>query len=93
MGQERLSALPVLPVEADKASKLNNDTVIKQFSKAKSRKVLFLFYSLQLLPNNVSQGEYVCILMYRNLTDSIFFLYKIHLVAPTASFAKRILPT
>lgn len=42
MGQQRLSALAVLSIEADTASKLDYDTVIKEFSKAKSRKFLFL---------------------------------------------------
>ena len=42
MGQEKLSALTVLSIEADIASKLNYDTIIKEFSKAKSRKFLFL---------------------------------------------------
>ena len=42
MGQERLLALAVLSIEADIASKLNYDTIIKEFSKAKSWKFLFL---------------------------------------------------
>lgn len=41
MGQKRLSALAVLSIEADIASKLNYDTIIKEFSKVKSRKFLF----------------------------------------------------
>ena len=42
MGQKRLLALAVLSIEADIASKLNYDIIIKEFSKAKSRKLLFL---------------------------------------------------
>lgn len=42
MSQERLSALAVLSIEADIASKLDYDTVIKEFSQVKSRKFLFL---------------------------------------------------
>lgn len=42
MGQERLSALAVLSIEADIASKINYGPIIKEFSKTKSRKFLFL---------------------------------------------------
>ena len=42
MGQERLSALAVLSIEADIASKINYEPIIKEFSKTKSRKFLFL---------------------------------------------------
>lgn len=42
MSQERLSALAVLSIESDLASRLNYDTIIKEFSNVKSRKFLFL---------------------------------------------------
>ena len=42
MGQERLSALAVLSIESDLASRLNYETIIKEFSKVKSSKFLFL---------------------------------------------------
>lgn len=42
MSQERLSALAVLSIEANIASNLDYDTVIREFSKAKSRKFMFL---------------------------------------------------
>lgn len=42
MGQQKLATLAVLSIEADVASKLDYDAVIKEFSKAKSRKRLFL---------------------------------------------------
>ncbi|KAL4721540.1 hypothetical protein ACJJTC_001076 [Scirpophaga incertulas] len=42
MSQERLSALAVLSIESDLASRLNYDTIIKEFSKIKSRKFLFI---------------------------------------------------
>ncbi len=42
MSQERLSALAVLSIESDLASRLNYDTIIKEFSNVESRKFLFL---------------------------------------------------
>lgn len=42
MSQERLSAVAILSIEADIASKLDYEHVIKQFSSVKSRKFLFL---------------------------------------------------
>ncbi|GFW62249.1 dimer_Tnp_hAT domain-containing protein [Trichonephila clavipes] len=42
MGQERLSALAVFSIETDVASKINYEPIIKNSSKTKSRKFLFL---------------------------------------------------
>lgn len=42
MSQERLSALAVLSIEAEIASRLSYDSVLKKFSEAKSRKVRIL---------------------------------------------------
>lgn len=42
IGQQRLSALVVLSIEADATSKLDYDKVINEFIKAKTRKFQFL---------------------------------------------------
>ena len=42
MSQERLSALAVLSIEADLASKVDYEQLIEEFSKVKSRKFMFL---------------------------------------------------
>ena len=42
MGQERISALAVLSIEADIASKVDYELLIEEFRKVKSRKFMFL---------------------------------------------------
>ena len=42
MGQEKLSALVVLSIEADIASKVDYELLIEEFRKVKSRKFMFL---------------------------------------------------